>query len=177
MAKGYNQRFGEDYDETFSPVVKMSTIRCILTIAASKHWSLHQLDVNNAFLHRDLKEEVYMRPSQGLLNISNKVFKLNKSLYGLKQASRQWFVKLTKELIHQDYVQSKNDYSLFIKKQGHYITIIAVYVDDIIFTGNNTAEIQNIKQHLDNVFSIKNLGKLHYFLGLEVTSTSQKASF
>ena len=91
VAKGYNQKFREDYDETFSLVVKMSTIRCVLAIAASKQWSLYQLDINNAFLHDDVKEEVYMQPPQGYSTPNNTVCKLTKSLYGLKQAWREWF--------------------------------------------------------------------------------------
>lgn len=95
----------------------MTTIRCLIAVAAHKGWSLYQLDVNNTFLHGDLKEEVYMQIPQGYEKTKNKVFKLRKSLYGLKQASRQWFVKLMNELTNQNFHQSKNDYSLFTKKK------------------------------------------------------------
>src|SRR5688572_23357200 len=135
VAKGFTQKYGIDYAETFSPVVKMTTIRCLIVLAASRHWNIFQLDVNNAFLHGDLSEEVYMKVPEGFPNHHNQVCRLKKALYGLKQASRQWFAKLVHELHSQGYSQSKNDYSLFLKKSEAHIIIAAVYVDDIIITG------------------------------------------
>lgn len=123
------------------------------------------------FLHGDLHEEVYMTLPEGIPNPLNKVCRLKKSIYGLKQASREWFAKLLHELHCLGFVQSKNDYSLFIKKSDTTITIVAVYVDDMIITGSDLPFIQSLKAHLHKVFGIKDLGLLHFFLGFEIGYT------
>ena len=149
----------------------MSTIRCLIAVATSRKWSLNQLDVNNAFLHCDLKEKVYMQFPPSYPSPPNHVSRLRKSLYGLKQASKQWFSKLAQELLSQGYTRSKNDYSPFFKKQNKQMTFIVIYVDDIILTGNDHHEILRLREHFDTVFSIKDLDKLNYFLGIEVNYT------
>ncbi|CAL1409609.1 unnamed protein product [Linum trigynum] len=171
VAKGYTQTPGIDYLDTFSPVAKLTTVRSLLALASIKGWHLHQLDVNNAFLHGDLVEDVYMKLPLGLKlpgDTSNLVCKLNKSLYGLKQASRQWNHKLTEFLLQAGYVQSKADYSLFTKHQDGLFLAVLVYVDDIILAGDYLSEIESLKQKLDAAFKIKDLGNLKYFLGLEI---------
>jgi len=116
VIRGFTQQYGLDYQEVFSPVVKMTTIRTVLALAAHRKWGTYQLDVNNAFLHENLDEEVYMEMPKGIPNPENKVCRLKKSLYGLKQASRQWFIKLKDTLLSLGFVQSKNDYFLFLNK-------------------------------------------------------------
>ncbi|CAN0847904.1 Retrovirus-related Pol polyprotein from transposon RE2, partial [Linum grandiflorum] len=116
-------------------VAKMSTLRAILALAAIRRWHLRQLDVNTAFLHGDLSEYVYMKPPPGLdLPHPDLVCKPNKSLYGLKWASRQWNLKLSKFLLQCGFVQSKSNYSLFTRATGSTFLIFLVYVDDIIVT-------------------------------------------
>ncbi|CAL9004938.1 unnamed protein product, partial [Prunus brigantina] len=177
VAKGYTQAAGIDYHDTFSPTAKMITVRCLLALAASQSWSLHQLDVNNAFLHGDLHEEIYMSPPPGLRRQGeNLVCRLHKSLYGLKQASRQWFAKFTTAILSAGFQQSKADYSLFTRKSGTSFTALLIYVDDIVITGNDVRAIDSLKSFLRDHFRIKDLGELKYFLGIEV-SRSQRGIY
>lgn len=113
-----------------------------------------------------------MKLPEGFPNPGNKVCELTKSLYGLKQVSWQWFAKLVQELAVQGFAQSKNDYSLFIKKQNSNITLAVVYVGDMIVTGDDIDNIDQLKNHLDSVVSIKDLGKLGFFLGIKVSHLS-----
>ncbi|GJU18962.1 ribonuclease H-like domain-containing protein [Tanacetum coccineum] len=153
VAKYFSQREGFDYDETFSPVVKMVTVRCLISIAVKMNWPLYQLDVNNAFLYGDLVEDVYMTLPQGFDNDNGtKVCKLNKSLYGLKQAPRQWNAKLTTALVEHGFVQSKFDYSLYVKHVGSVFVALLVYVDDIIITGNDEVGIKDSKRPVETPF-------------------------
>ena len=169
VAKGYNQIEGLNFLDTFALVAKLTTLRVLLDLAAAQNWALKQLDVNNAFLHGDLDEEVYMQLPPGFPNSSpNLVFRLKKSLYGLKQASRQWYAKLSSFLLSHNYKISTVDHSLFLKHDGKHTTTLLVYVDDIILTGTNPMEISTITGLLHNFFHIKNLGDLTYFIGIEV---------
>lgn len=169
VAKGYNQKEGLDYQETFSPVVKMVTVRVVISLAAAQGWSIHQMDVYNAFLQGDLNEEVYMDLPLGFNHLGGKgvVCKLTKSFYGLKQASRQWNIKLTTALLTSGFQQSHFDYSLFTRHQGRSIVVVLVYVDDLLIIGNDHVLILEMKKILKDSFKIKDLGDLRYFLGIE----------
>ena len=174
VAKGYTQMEGIDFFDTFSPVAKITTVRVLLTIAAIKGWHVEQLDVNNAFLHGDLQEEVYMTLPPGISSSNpSQVCRLQKSLYGLKQASRQWYSKLSSFLLSLGYVQSQADHSLYAKSENSHFTTILVYVDDIVVAGNSLMEIHNVKALLDKQFKIKDLGNLRYFLGFEIARSTK----
>jgi hypothetical protein len=136
VAKGYAQTYGIDYEETYSPVAKMTTIRTIIVMAVVKGWSLHQMDVNNVFLHGDLQEEVYIEQPPGYVDQThlNLVCRLKKALYGLKQAPRDWSDKIGQYLVTSEFQTSNADFSLYVKKTNHGIVVIVIYVDDLIIT-------------------------------------------
>ncbi|KAK2457784.1 putative mitochondrial protein [Trifolium repens] len=170
VAKGFHQRPGCDYTETFSPVVKPVTIRIILALAVRQGWSVRQLDVNNAFLQGTLNEEVYMDQPPGFVNKSfpDHVCRLKKALYGLKQAPRAWYMELRVFLLSIGFVNSTADASLFIQRTPSATLYLLVYVDDIIVTGSSSTELSGLIATLAARFSLKDLGYLNYFLGVEV---------
>jgi len=177
VIKGYAQTYGIDYEETYNPVAKMTTVRAIIVMAASKGWSLHQMDVKNVFLHGDLREEVYMEQPLGYVDQThpNLVCRLKKALYGLKQAPRAWSDKIGEYLVTNGFQTSNADFSLYVKKTDHGIVIIVIYVDDLIIIGNSDVNISDLKKLLKQKFKMKDLGELRYFLGIEVCSWSGKS--
>ena len=139
VAKGYTQTYGIDYQETFSPVAKLNTIRVLLSLAANLDWPLHQFDVKNAFLHGDLKEEVYMDIPPGYTTSSSTkvVCKLQRALYGLKQSPRAWFGRFSLAMKKYGFQQSNLDHTLFLKHQQGKVTALIIYMDDMIVTGDD----------------------------------------
>ncbi|GJU20567.1 retrovirus-related pol polyprotein from transposon RE1 [Tanacetum coccineum] len=137
VAKGFNQKEGIDYKETFALVAKMISVKSLIYVATYHNWDILQIDINNAFLHGDLNEEVYMTVSQDFV-------------------------------FHQSYA----DTSLFTLTKGTNFTTLLIYMDDILLTSNDNAMLQLIKQLLDLTFSIKDLGSLHYYLGIEILQNS-----
>ncbi|RVW74354.1 Retrovirus-related Pol polyprotein from transposon RE1 [Vitis vinifera] len=173
VAKGYTQVYGSDYGETFSPVAKIASVRLLLSMAAMCSWPLYQLDIKNAFLHGDLVEEVYMEqpPSFVAQGESGKVCGLRCSLYGLKQSLRALFGRFSSVVQEFGMLRSTADHSVFYHHNslGQCIYLV-VYVDDIVITGSDQDGIQKLKQHLFTHFQTKDLEKLKYFLGIEITN-------
>jgi len=171
VAKGYAQQEGIDYEDTFAPVAKLNTIRLLIALATKHHWNIHQLDVKSAFLNGDLKEEVYLVQPEGFVKQGQEhlVCRLRKALYGLKQAPRSWYVKIDTFFLQNGFVKSKNDPNLYVKKdEKGNVALISLYVDDLIITGSAHKLIEEIKVQLSQVFEMKDLGELHYCLGIEV---------
>jgi hypothetical protein len=170
VLRGFTQRPGIDYDETFSPVVKPATVRTVLTLALSHSWPIHQLDVKNAFLHGTLNEIVYCAQPTGFADTSRPDFvcRLNKSLYGLKQAPRAWHHRFASHLTTLGFIGAKSDTSVFIYRHGSDMAILLLYVGDIVLTASSPSLLQRIIAALCREFSMKDMGPLHHFLGVNV---------
>ncbi|CAA7030798.1 unnamed protein product [Microthlaspi erraticum] len=171
VANGKSQQPGVDCDETFSPVIKPASIRAVLDVAVSREWPLHQLDLKNAFLHGDLKETVYMHQPPGFVDKEkpDHVCLLRRSIYGLKQAPRAWYTRFADYAKCIGFTQSLCDPSLFVYSQGKELAYLLLYIDDIILTGSSQPLVRKIISALSTEFEMKDLGKLHHFLGIAVT--------
>ncbi|GKA66765.1 ribonuclease H-like domain, reverse transcriptase, RNA-dependent DNA polymerase [Tanacetum coccineum] len=174
VAKGYIQQHGIDFEEVFAPVARIETIRLLLAIAANNKWEVHHLDVKSAFLHGDLKEEVYVTQPEGFIKKQDqgKVYRLIKALYGLRQAPRAWNIKLDNTLKSLDFKKCALEQAIYTKTLKDSTLLIGVYVDDLIITGTPKKEIDKFKAQMEEKFEMSDLGLLAYYLGIEVTQTS-----
>ena len=180
VAKGFTQKAGIDFEETFSPVVRYTSIRALLAIVNQLDLELHQMDVSTAFLNGELKEDIYMSQPEGYIQEGKEdmVCKLNKSIYGLKQASRCWYDTLGKFLKDAKYRQCAADSCIYMKQVGVHYTYIAVYVDDILIASNSKVMLHNEKKLLQERFNTKDLGEAHYCLGIQIQrNREQKQMF
>ncbi|KAJ9563189.1 hypothetical protein OSB04_008349 [Centaurea solstitialis] len=168
VANGRSQQHGVDCDETFSPVVKPATIRTVLSIAVSRNWPIHQLEVKNAFLHGHLQETVYMHQPPGFRDprFPDHVCHLQRSLYGLKQAPRTWYHRFAEYAVRLGFHRSRTDSSLFIHHSPEATAYLLLYVDDIILTASSTTFLGQIITQLSHEFAMTDLGALNYFLGI-----------
>ena len=169
VARGFSQKEGIDYDDIFAPVARYTTIRSIIALAATQGWSLHQMDVKTAFLHGAIKEEVYVEQPLGfeVQDRDTYVCRLKKALYGLKQAPRAWYERMDSYLMKLGFTRSNADPNLYFKVVEGKPLILVLYVDDLFLTGDDPL-IHQCKRELAAEFEMKDLGLMHYFLGLEV---------
>jgi hypothetical protein len=174
VVRGFHQRPGIDFGETFSPVIKPATIRTVLTLIASKGWPAHQLDVSNAFLHGNLREQVYSQQPTGFVDPArpNDVCLLSRSLYGLRQAPRAWFDRFVAHVTSLGFIQSRADTSLFVYHRHGVTAYLLLYVDDMILSASTTALLRHLIQRLHEAFKVKDMGPVHHFLGINVRRTS-----
>lgn len=184
VAKWFTQTYGIDYSETFSPVAELNTIKALLSVAVNKNWPLYQLDMKNAFLNGELEENVYMSTPLGFeaqldhqVQFDHQVCKLKKALYGLKQSPRAWFERFTTFVKSQGFTQGHSNHTLFTKRSvSGKIAVLIVYVDDIVLSRDDIAEITRLKKKMADEFEIKDLGNLKYFLGMEVAKSREGIS-
>ena len=173
VAKGYAQVEGIDFFETYAPTCKPETFRTLLAVAAQKDLHLGQMDVKSAYLHSAIEEEIYLEQPQGFVkrgqNGETLVCKLNKSIYGLKQAAKNWYEALANLLISSGFHRSRNDYCLFVRKDADGIfSYVLVWVDDIIVAGASNEIIDEIKSLLEKNFKMDDRVELHWFLGMRI---------
>jgi hypothetical protein len=175
VARGFSQKEGIDYEETFAPIAKYTSIKTIIALAAKTKWKLHQMDVKTAFLNGINEEEVYIEQPQGfeVEDRKTRVCKLNKALYGLKQAPRAWYRRIDNFLTSLGFTQSKTDSSRYFKVMNDEPVILLLYVDDLFLTAKEKLTTE-YKKKLAAEFEMKNLGLMHYFLGLEVWQSQQR---
>ena len=164
------QQQGVDFGEVFARVARMESVRMLLAVAAQEGWLVHHMDVKSAFLNGELEEEVYVQQPPGFISTGHeeKVLKLNKALYGLRQAPRAWNVKLDKSLRDLGFTRCDSEYGMYTKGMEASRVVVGVYVDDLIITGADSVIVEGFKEEMRNVFRMSDLGLLSFYLGIEV---------
>ncbi|BAF28754.2 Os11g0656500 [Oryza sativa Japonica Group] len=170
VAKGYVQRAGIDFDEVFAPVARLDSVRLLLALAAQEGWMVHHMDVKSAFLNGELIEEVYVVQPPGfeIDGQENKVYRLDKALYGLRQAPRAWNTKLDCTLKKLGFKQSPLEHGLYARGDGSGRLLVGVYVDDLVIVGGDSGMIKGFKEQMKAEFKMSDLGPLSFYLGIEV---------
>ena len=172
VAQGFSQVEGLNYSETFAPVINFQTVLLCLSIACFKNWPVHHIDFDSAYLNAPLKETIYMRPPKQLKNdakFCNKLLLLKKSIYGLKQAGREWNELLTSKLLELNWTQCIHEPCLFTRRINNCVEILLVYVDDLLIIAPNLERMSDCKKELLNLFQIKDLGGVKHFLNISIS--------
>ncbi|GJW20489.1 retrovirus-related pol polyprotein from transposon TNT 1-94 [Tanacetum coccineum] len=170
VAKGYAQKEGIDFEESFAPVARLEAVRLFIAYAAHKSFTVYQMDVKTAFLYGPLKEEVYVNQPDGFVDPyhPDKVYRLKKALYGLKQAPRAWYDELSNFLVSKGFSKGSIDPTLFITKHGEDILLVQIYVDDIIFGSTNPKLSKRFGKLMHSKFDMSMMGELKFFLGIQI---------
>lgn len=171
VTRGFQQKYGIDYEETFAPVVKFSTLRLFLALVAAENLELHQMDVKTAFLNGELEEEIFMEQPEGCEDKSHPDFvcKLLKALYGLKQAPRQWFAKINAFFCELGFESCAYDPCFYVKRSEGSVIMITLYVDDLLIAGSSIAAVQSLKSKLADRFEMEDCDEAKVCLGLEIS--------
>ncbi|CAL9021467.1 unnamed protein product [Prunus brigantina] len=178
VAKGYTQQEGIDYNETYSPVSTKDSFRVIMALVAHFDLHLHQMDVKTAFLNGNLEEDIYMKQPEGFIQEKgeNLVCKLCKSIYGLKQASRQWYIKFDEVVKQYGFTENALDECIYMKMSGRNFIILVLYVDDILLACTDLSMLHNCKEFLSKHFEMTDLGEATYVLGIEISRNREKGT-
>eukprot|EP00253_Pinus_taeda_P019102 PITA_19102 len=155
----------------------MDSIHLALAITIAQGWEVHQMDVNTAFLHGDLYEEIYMDQRHGFIQDSSLVCRLKKSLYGLKQSPRAWYAKMDSFLLSQNFERCKSDPNVYMLRAHDSLVILVLYVDDLLITSSSASAIATVKRALYDRFLMTDMGPLHFFLGLEISQDATGIKF
>jgi len=173
VARGYTQKYGEDYEETFSPTLKQDSLRVITAIAAENNYKIHQLDIKAAYLYADLKEKLYMKAPEGDPMYNKGYWKLNKALYGLKQAAREWNNNINETLKNIGFIRLSSEPCLYKKvKNNKIVCIVGIYVDDILITGIEEEIDKTVKLIKEN-YVVTDVGQADFIIGIKMEKTNE----
>ena len=170
MAKWYTQKEGIDYEETFSPVAMLKSIRILLSIVAYYDYEIWQMDVKTAFINSNLEEEIYMIQPEGFIakNQEHMVCKLKRSIYGFKQASRSWNIRFDQAIKLFGFEQNLDEPRVYKRHQDKVVMFLVLYVDDILLIGNDVGVMSSVNVWLSSQFNMKNLGEANSILGIKL---------